>query len=126
MNLHFFDPQLLTSEELEVGSSTGTKIEERIDQELAAAAAAAGAALDLIDLQDGPLQRRALGTEVEAEPQRLGDDARQLAKLQANAGHPLGQGLLFDRRDDALGHGKLVHAQQRTVRVESVNARIQI
>ena len=126
MNLHFFDPQFLASEELEVRSSAATEIEERFDGELAAAAAATGQAGNLIDLQDRSLERGALGAEVEAEPQCLGDDAGEITKLQANGGHPVGRDLLFHRRDDALGHDKLVHAQERTVRVESVNARIQI
>ena len=125
MNLHFFDPELLAGQELEIGSSTRTEIQERIERELAAAASAPAPTADLVDLQGGTLERRPLGAQVEAESQRLGDDARQIANLEANARHPLGTHLLFNRGDDALGHGQLVHGQQRTVRGGSVNARLQ-
>ena len=63
----------------------------------------------LLDLEHRALERRPVGDEVEAEPQRVGDHPGEPADAETDLQDALFAGALHHGVDDALCHSQLVH-----------------
>ena len=81
------------------------------DRERGPAGAAPRPARRLVDLQPSTFDRRALGHQVEAEPDGLRHDPGDLADPQVHGRDRGTVGPLDDHLDDALGDRELVHGR---------------
>src|SRR5215467_7476430 len=109
-DLHFADPQLLPVSHVEIGAATRAQGERIVDVGLLAARPAARVAGELDDVEVRAGELRALGTEVEAEADGVGDDTREPADLEHHARHAPPADTFGDGGHDALRDRELMHA----------------
>src|SRR4051794_33646035 len=108
-HLHRADQQVAAARDLHVGAPARAQQDRLVEAEVGPAGRAPGPAGGLGDAQLGAGQRGAVGDQVEAEAQRVGDDAREAADVQPDHRDP---GVPRPRQDGvhhALADRELVH-----------------